>query len=283
MGPVYSARGFSGLGLHNQREQVFSNLLGRARDARVKNKSLCGQSLWRAITVPCSDQSSRFYVTMYISLVKVVKVFLGEERGNEGTLNWQRASGKNGVILEDVRPRRVVAAVKLDFLESRECAVYAFRDAGGIDPLANAHAPDRQMGEHRVGGHDQGRVGRRWQSPDVHREAEPAQTRALCGERREASGRRAGLHGKVRREVEHLDGTGPEGQFLDFEPPARDGREVAIAQVGRDRRVEYEAAQVDETREWGERSEREMELGREGGCVVKGLAEAGQDFEGKIR
>jgi hypothetical protein len=107
------------------------------------------------------------------------------------------------------------------------------------------------------------RVGRRWENRVVHREAEPAQTRALCGEGREAYGRRAGLHRKVRREVEDLNGTGPEGQFLDFGPPAREGREVAIAQVGRDRRVEYEAAQVDEAREWGERGEREVELGRE--------------------
>ena len=41
---------------------------------------------------------------------------------------------------------------------------------------------------------------------------------------------------------------------------------------------------MDEAREWRERGEGEMELGREGGVVVleEDFAEAGQDFEGKV-
>ena len=137
------------------------------------------------------------------------------------------------------------------------------------------------MDERRVGWHGLRRVCRRRQNRDVHREVKPTQTRTLAGESRETGGGRAGLRGEVRREVKDFNGTRPEGQLLDFRPPGRDRGEVRIAKVGRDGCVEYEAMEVDEARKRGERGEREMELGREGG-VVEGLAETGEDFEGQI-
>jgi hypothetical protein len=79
MGPDYSARGFSGLGLLHQREQVLINLLGRARKARV-NRSLWGELHFLIVSI-LPGLSSRVYVSMYISLVKAVKVFLAVKRG----------------------------------------------------------------------------------------------------------------------------------------------------------------------------------------------------------
>ncbi len=180
---------------------------------------------------------------------------------------------KGGITFEDVRPRCLVAAVKLDLLESRECAVYAFCDASRVNRLAHPHASNRQTGKCQMGGYDLRRVCGWGQHRDVHREAELAQTRALCREDREAGGGRAGLCREIRGEVEHFHRAGPKRQFLDLRPPARDGREVGVAQVGRDGCVEYEAAQVGEEGKWGERGEREVQLWGEG--VVERLAEAG--------
>ena len=185
------------------------------------------------------------------------------------------------VALEHICPRRFLATVKLDLFEFREGTVNAFREAGGVYRLSRAHAPDRQTRERCLRGDGQGRMYGRGEDCDVRRETEQGQTRATRGEDGQAGrGGRARWHCEVGRQVESIDGARPQGELLDFGPPARDGREVLIAQVWRDGRVEREAAQAGETGEWGKRREGDVKLGREG--VVERLAEASQGFEGKV-
>ena len=77
---------------------------------------------------------------------------------------------------------------------------------------------------------------------DVRGETELAQTRATGGKDGQAGGRGARLRREVRGQVKGVDGARPQGEFLDFGPPVGDGRQVRVAQVWRDGRVEREAA-----------------------------------------
>ena len=195
-------------------------------------------------------------------------------------LSWYTAAIKTEIALEHISPRRLVAAVKLDLLECRKGAVDALREAGWFYRFVRAHAPDGQACERSLLGHDQGRVSRLGEDRDVHRETELAETRAARGEDGQAGGRGAGLRREIGGQVKGVDGARPQGELLDFGPPVGDGRQVRVAEVRRDGRVEREAAQVGETGERGEGREGDVELGRRG--VVERLTEAGQGLEGKV-
>ena len=185
------------------------------------------------------------------------------------------------VALKHIRPRRFLTTVELDLLDFRESTINAFREAGGVYRLACAHTPDCQARERGLRGDDQWRM-RGWgEDSDVHRQTKQAQTRAARGEDGQGGGGgRARRRRKVGRQVESVDGTRPQGELLDFGPPACDCREVCIAQIWWDGRVEREAAQVSETREWGKRGEGDVKLRREG--VLERLTETSQGLEGKV-